>query len=124
NDSPLKGKTAATLKAFRIASEALCSESDKASSNFGGTLANVEAASGRSTREGFLANLMDVYADLGGDSAKIEDDRKNHPTCYAEYDKTADKADSTADMIDVSSKLASCIQAHLDAVAKPIAETE
>jgi hypothetical protein len=122
--SELVGKTRPAIDAARKAGEALCLEEDKASSNFGGSLARVEAASCRASREHLLAQLMDAFVDFGGKPAEIPEARADHARCYAAYDPAIAAAVSTADMLQAVFGLVDCVNGEAGALAEPVAKIE
>lgn len=122
--SNLKGTTAASIAKFREKSQAVCAEMDKASPNFGGTLARVESVSCGSTREAFLASLIDDFVELGAEAQPIKEDRGSHPRCYRQYDKRLDSAMSQSDMTQTTFTLAQCVTLRTTGLAGLIAPVQ
>lgn len=122
--SSAKGTAAAAVAKFRQTSQAVCAEMDKASPNFGGTLARVEAVSCGSTREAFLASLVDDFVELGAEATPIKEDRGSHPRCYRQYDKRLDSAMSQNDMTQTTFTLAQCVAQRADALSHFIAPVQ
>jgi hypothetical protein len=122
--SGLAGNTKSTVKQARTLGETLCEEEDKAAPDFGGTLARVEAAGCRASREHFLAQLMDAFVDFGGDPVELPEARAEHAACYATYDAAMKQAGSTADMLQALYGLADCVGNEAGAFAEPIATIE
>ncbi|MBK6695292.1 MAG: hypothetical protein IPG50_24235 [Myxococcales bacterium] len=108
--SPSAGQAAPSIAAFRAAQAALCSEMDKASPNFGGSLSRVEATSCRSSIEVFLAALIDENVALGDEARGMKEDRSHHLGCYKAFDKRLDQAVANNDMVQATHTLARCIQ--------------
>ena len=108
--SPSAGQAAPSIAAFRAAQVALCSEMDKASPNFGGSLSRVEATSCRSSIEVFLAALIDENVALGDEARGMKEDRSHHLGCYKAFDKRLDQAVANNDMVQATHTLARCIQ--------------
>lgn len=119
-----KGTTKASIAAFRASSETLCSELDKASPNYGGTLSRVEAAACRAGREAFLAALIDDFVALGDEARSIKEDRAHHKSCYRTYDKRLDQAGANNDMVQASFGLADCITKRVGLLAAPVAKVQ
>lgn len=122
--SSLRGKTKSLLEAARTSGAGLCAELDDASASFGGTLAQIEAASCRADRERFLARMIDGYVDLGGETVKIPEARAVHEECFSDYDAKIADATTTAAMVETGRELAACVTAEALALAEPLAKAQ
>jgi hypothetical protein len=122
--SGLAGTATSTIEGARKLGETLCEEEDKADANFGGTLARVEAAGCRASREHFLAQLMDAFVDFGGNSVEIPEARTEHVGCYVTYDAAMKQAGSTAEMLQALFGLTDCVGNDAANFAEPIAAIE
>ncbi len=122
--SSLTATAAKAISGFRAAQRALCEELDKASPNFGGSLARVESVACLAESEAFLASVLDTYAAFGDSAGSIPEDRPHHRSCYRVYDKRFEAATSTNAMIQAEVLLGTCVAKRATLLAPEIAKVE